>query len=52
MDTRLVIDSGVLVLYFVIIIGIGLFMGRKERDLADFALGASANPVVGDFRLH
>src|SRR5579864_3612520 len=39
MDGRLAIDGGVLVLYFVIIMGIGLFMGRKERDLADFALG-------------
>jgi SSS family solute:Na+ symporter len=39
MDTRLTIDSGVLLLYFVVIISIGLFMGRKERDLADFALG-------------
>src|ERR1700740_1659864 len=39
MDGRLAIDSGVLILYFVIIMGIGLFMGRKERDLAAFALG-------------
>ncbi|MGH8101093.1 MAG: sodium:solute symporter [Chthoniobacterales bacterium] len=39
MDARLAIDSAVLLLYFVVIIGIGLFMGRKERDLADFALG-------------
>src|ERR1700744_4750392 len=39
MDARLAIDSGVLILYFVVIIGICLFMGRKERDLADFALG-------------
>src|SRR5215469_16529494 len=39
MDARLAIDSAVLVLYFVVIIGIGLYMGRKERDLADFALG-------------
>ena len=39
MDARLAIDSGVLLLYFVVIISIGLFMGRKERDLADFALG-------------
>jgi len=39
MNARLAIDSGVLLLYFVVIIGIGLFMGRKERDLADFALG-------------
>ena len=39
MDARLAIDSGVLLIYFVVIISIGLFMGRKERDLADFALG-------------
>jgi SSS family transporter len=39
MDARLTIDCGVLVLYFVVIIGIGLYMGRRERDLADFALG-------------
>jgi len=39
MDTRLAIDSGVLIVYFVVIIGIGLFVGRRERDLADFALG-------------
>ena len=39
MDGRLAIDSGVLLLYFVIIIGIGLYMGRKEENLADFALG-------------
>src|SRR5256714_8325424 len=39
MDARLAIDSGVLFVYFVVIIGIGLFMGRRERDLADFALG-------------
>ncbi len=39
MDARLAIDSGVLLLYFIVIIGIGLFVGRRERDLADFALG-------------
>jgi solute:Na+ symporter, SSS family len=39
MDSRLAIDCAVLFLYFVIIISIGLFMGRRERDLADFALG-------------
>src|SRR5256885_913199 len=39
MDARLAIDSGVLFVYFVVIIGIGLFVGRRERDLADFALG-------------
>src|ERR1043166_538971 len=44
MDARLAIDSGVLILYFVIIIGIGLFMGRRERNLHDFALGARQIP--------
>src|SRR5246500_4766231 len=44
MDARLAIDCGVLVLYFVIIIGIGLFMGRRERNLEDFALGGRRIP--------
>ena len=39
MDARLAIDTGVLLIYFVVIIGIGLYMGRKEENLADFALG-------------
>src|SRR6058998_1140778 len=39
MDSRLAIDSAVLFLYFVLIISIGLYMGRKEENLADFALG-------------
>src|SRR5437016_11756628 len=39
MDRRLAIDSAVLLLYFVLIISIGLYMGRKEENLADFALG-------------
>src|SRR5579864_102861 len=39
MDARLAIDSGVLFIYFVVIISIGLYMGRKEETLADFALG-------------
>src|SRR6476646_12285467 len=39
MDSRLAIDCAVLFIYFVVIISIGLFMGRRERDLADFALG-------------
>ena len=44
MDGRLAIDTGVLVLYFVIIISIGLYMGRKEEDLKDFALGGRRIP--------
>src|SRR5215469_7267576 len=44
MDGRLVIDTAVLLLYFVIIISIGLYMGRKEQSLKDFALGGRAIP--------
>jgi SSS family transporter len=44
MDSRLAIDIGVLLLYFVIIIFIGLRMGRKEDNLEDFALGGRLIP--------
>src|SRR5437868_11370964 len=44
MDSRLVIDIGVLLLYFVVIIFIGLRMGRKEDNLEDFALGGRRIP--------
>ena len=44
MDARLAIDTAVLLLYFVIIISIGLYMGRKEESLKDFALGGRAIP--------
>ena len=44
MDARLAIDSGVLLVYFFVIIAIGLFMGRRERDLEDFALGGRRIP--------
>jgi solute:Na+ symporter, SSS family len=44
MDGRLAVDSGVLFLYFLAIIAIGLFMGRRERNLEDFALGARQIP--------
>ena len=44
MDARLAIDTAVLLLYFVIIISIGLYMGRKEENLKDFALGGRAIP--------
>src|SRR5881296_2267425 len=44
MDSRLAIDCAVLLLYFVLIISIGLYMGRKEEDLKDFALGGRAIP--------
>src|SRR5437762_3685038 len=44
MDARLAIDSTVLFLYFVLIIAVGLYMGRKEENLKDFALGGRAIP--------
>ena len=44
MDSRLAIDSAVLLLYFVLIISIGLYMGRKEENLKDFALGGRGIP--------
>src|SRR5881628_34195 len=44
MDARLLIDALVLLTYFVIIITIGLRMGRKEDSLEDFALGGRRIP--------
>src|SRR6184192_1594590 len=44
MDARLGIDCLVLILYFFIIIAIGLRMGRKEESLHDFALGGRRIP--------
>src|SRR5246500_481912 len=44
MNGKLAIDCLVLFLYFFIIIAIGLRMGRKERDLEDFALGRRQIP--------
>src|SRR5213593_1297262 len=44
MDSRLAIDSAVLLLYFVLIIAVGLYMGRKEENLKDFALGGRRIP--------
>src|SRR5438046_623651 len=44
MDARLAIDSAVLLLYFVLIISIGLYMGRREENLKDFALGGRRIP--------
>src|SRR5438477_5508558 len=44
MNAKLAIDCLVLLLYFFIVIAIGLRMGRKERDLEDFALGGRQIP--------
>src|SRR5438093_13588273 len=44
MDRRLAIDSTVLLLYFVLIMAVGLYMGRKEENLKDFCLGGRRMP--------
>ena len=44
MNAKLAIDCLVLLLYFFIIISIGLRMGRKEENLEDFALGGARIP--------
>src|SRR5438105_15583213 len=44
MDARLAIDTAVLLLYFVVIIWIGHYMGRNEDDLKDFSLGGRRIP--------
>ncbi|HEY7119178.1 MAG TPA: hypothetical protein VH475_21490, partial [Tepidisphaeraceae bacterium] len=40
----LLIDGLIIVCYFVAIIAIGLYMGRRERSLHDFALGGRSVP--------
>jgi SSS family transporter len=44
MDARLAIDICVLLAYFIVIVTIGLRMGRKEENLEDFALGGRRIP--------
>src|SRR5213593_2897393 len=44
MDAKLAIDCAVLLLYFVLIISIVLYMGRREESLKDFALGGRSIP--------
>ena len=44
MDTRLVIDVIVLLTYFFGIVGIGLWAGRRNRNLQEFALGGRSIP--------
>ncbi|MFN3653599.1 MAG: sodium:solute symporter [Armatimonadota bacterium] len=40
----LVVDGSIIILYFVGIIAIGLYMGRREDNLKDFALGGRQVP--------
>ncbi|HEY6204655.1 MAG TPA: hypothetical protein VIW21_00645, partial [Chthoniobacterales bacterium] len=44
MDGRLAIDSIVLVAYFVGIVALGLWAGRRNRNLEDFSLGSRSIP--------
>lgn len=44
MDTRLVIDTCVLLLYFFGIVALGLWAGRRNRNLQDFSLGSRSIP--------
>ena len=43
-DTGLLIDGGIVLVYFVGITALGLYMGRRERSLRDFALGGRRMP--------
>src|SRR5881275_1245657 len=44
MDARMAIDAVVLLAYFVGIIALGLWAGRRNRNLEDFALGTRSIP--------
>jgi len=43
-ETGLLVDGFIVLFYFVAITGIGLYMGRRERSLNDFALGGRRVP--------
>ena len=44
MDSRLAIDTAVLLAYFVGIVSLGLWAGRRNRSLEDFSLGSRSIP--------
>ena len=44
MDGRLAIDTIVLLAYFVGIVALGLWAGRRNRNLEDFSLGSRSIP--------
>ena len=44
MDARLLTDTIVLLAYFIGIIAIGLWAGRRNRNLEDFSLGSRSIP--------
>lgn len=44
MDYKLLVDGAIILIYFVAITAIGLYMGRREASLRDFALGGRSVP--------
>src|SRR6202011_9783 len=44
MDARLAIDTVVLLAYFIGIVALGLWAGRRNRNLEDFSLGSRSIP--------
>src|SRR5438105_13398928 len=44
MQAAVAVDGLIIILYFVAITAIGLYMGRRERTLHDFALGGRRVP--------
>ena len=46
--TALLIDALIIAVYFVAIICIGLYMGRREKTLHDFELNAAMESELGD----
>jgi solute:Na+ symporter, SSS family len=42
--TGLLVDGGIVLVYFVAITALGLYMGRREKNLSDFALGGRRMP--------
>jgi SSS family transporter len=43
-DAGLLVDGSIVLVYFVAITALGLYMGRRERSLSDFALGGRRVP--------
>ncbi len=44
MNLALLVDGSVIALYFILIVGIGLYAGRKNTNLQEFALGGHSIP--------
>src|SRR5260370_33308593 len=43
-DAHLLIDGGIVCAYFAMITAIGLYLGRRDRSLSDFALAGRRGP--------